>query len=90
MSTHNMFFMKKYGKLVSLMHKSVVTPAPLPHQPPTYGDGQRIAGLMCGAVTFRVPPQCRACDITQINPRGIYYYKEEGYHSQQATAVQGF
>ena len=21
---------------------------------------------MCGAVTFRAPPQCRACDITQI------------------------
>ena len=27
--------------------------------PPTYGDGWGIAGLMCGAMTFWVPPQYR-------------------------------
>ena len=48
------------------------------HWPSTYGDGRGIAGLMCGAVTFWVPPQCRASDITQIYPRGIYYCKEQG------------
>ena len=36
------------------MHQSFVTPPPA-----TYGDGRGIAGLMCGVVTFRVPPQCR-------------------------------
>ena len=38
-------------------------PLPLPSLPPppkhTYQDGWGIAGLMCGAVTFRVPLQCR-------------------------------
>ena len=43
--------------------------------PPPYGDRQGIAGLMCGAVTFQVPSQCRACDITQISPNGIYFKK---------------
>ena len=37
-----------------------------------------------------VPGKCRACDITQIYPRGIYYYKEQGYDSQQVPAVQDF
>ena len=37
------------------MHRSFVITAS--HS--TYGDGQGIAGLMCVAVTFRVPPQCR-------------------------------
>ena len=37
-----------------IMHQSFVTPAP-----PTYGDGRGIAGLMCGAMTFWVPPQYR-------------------------------
>ena len=41
--------------MVRIMHQSFVTTAP----PPTYGDGRGIAGLMCGVVTFRVPPQCR-------------------------------
>ena len=36
------------------MHQSFVNTAP------TYGDGRGIAGLMCGAVAFLVPPQCRA------------------------------
>ena len=31
-----------------------------------------------------------AGDITQIYPRGIYYYTERGYDSQQVPAVQGF
>ena len=38
-----------------VMHQSVVTPAP--SRPPRDGRGR--AGLMCGAVTFWVPPQCR-------------------------------
>ena len=37
------------------MHQSFVTTAP--HT--TYRDGRGIAGLMCVAVIFRVPPQCR-------------------------------
>ena len=41
------------------MHQSFVTTATRPPPPPTYGDGQGIAGLMCRAVTFRVDPQCR-------------------------------
>ena len=34
------------------MHQSFVTTAP------TYGDRRGVAGLICGAVTFLVPPQC--------------------------------
>ena len=53
------------------------------------GQAGEIAGLMCGAVTFSVTPtvpgKCRACDITQIYPCGIYYYKEQGYDSQQVS-----
>ena len=41
-----------------VMHQSFVTPAPPPHTH-TYGDGRGIAGLICGAMTFCVPPQCR-------------------------------
>ena len=37
-----------------------------------------------------VPGKCRACDIMQIYPSGIYFYKEQGYDSQQVPAVQGF
>ena len=69
---------------LSFMHQSVVTPAP------TYGDWWGIARLMCGALTFWIPPQCWACDITQIYPHEIYYYKEQGYDLQQDLAVQGF
>ena len=29
------------------------------HCSPSYGDGRGIAGIMCGAVTFWVAPQCR-------------------------------
>ena len=58
--------------------------------PPIYRGGRGLAGLMCGAVTSWVPPQCRASDITQIYPHGIYYYKEEGYDTQQVPAVWGF
>ena len=49
---------------------------------------------MCGAVTFLVPPavlgKCWACDITQIYPHWIYYYKECGYTFQQVPAVRAF
>ena len=48
---------------------------------------------MCGALTFWFPPavlgKCRACDITQIYPSGIYYYKEEGYDTQQVPRSAG-
>ena len=67
-----------------LMHPSFVTTAP-PSPPTHIRDGWGIAGLMCGAVTFWVPLQCRASDI----PRGIDYYKKQGYDSQQVPAVQG-
>ena len=76
--------------MVIIMHQSFVTTALPPAPPPTYEDGQGITGLMCGVVTFRVPPQCRVCDITQIYPHGINYYKEQGFDSQQVPAVQGF
>ena len=63
--------------------------------PPTiYGDGRGIAGLMCGAMTFWVPPQYRVSAGLMILhtdiPLLIYYYKEQGYDSQQVPTVQGF
>ena len=67
------------------MHQSFVTPAP----PPT-----GIAGLMCGAMTFWVPPQyplsARLVILRKYTYQGIYSYKEQGYDSQQVPAVQGF
>ena len=71
------------------MHQPFVTTAPHPPPPPTYGDERGIAGLMCEVVQFWAPLQCQACDIMQIYPRGIYYYKEQGYVSQHVPAVQG-
>ena len=59
------------------MHQSFV------HCTPTYVDGRGIAWLIFGA-------QCRACDITQIYPCGIYYYKEQSYDSQHARVVYSF
>ena len=32
------------------------------HCSPTYGEGWGIAVLRCGAITFRVSPQCRGND----------------------------
>ena len=37
-----------------------------------------------------VPGKCQASDLTQIYPHGIYYYKEQGYDSQQVPRSQGF
>ena len=37
-----------------------------------------------------VPGKCQACDIMLVYPHGIYYYKEQGYDSQQVPVVQGF
>ena len=62
------------------MHQSVVTTASHTH---TYGDGRRgIEGLMCGVVTFQVPPhppavpgKYRDCDISQIYHIGITIIK---------------
>ena len=71
---HDQYLMQK-EILAAVICKPYVPPHPL-----TYGDGRCIEGLMCGTVTFRVPPQCQACDMTQI-PSGIYYFKEQGYDS---------
>ena len=67
-----------------IVHQPFVTTAPT-----HYGDGRGKAGLICESVTFFVPPKCRACHIrpTQIYPRGIYCYKEQGYDWQQVPAV---
>ena len=65
------------------MHQSFVATVPA-----TYGDGGGYSGDNVQAVIFWVPPQWRACDIMQIYPRCIYYYKEWGYDSQQVPAVQ--
>ena len=43
-----------------LMHKSFVITGP------TYGEGWGIAGLKCGAITFRVSLQCRGNDRVLI------------------------
>ena len=66
------------------MHHLFVTSAPAP---PT-----GIAGLMCEAMTFWVPPQYWLPGLWYyVNiPRGIYFYKEGGYDSQQVPIVQGF
>ena len=49
--------------------------------PPTYGDSEaNMRGndlLSSPAVTGK----CRACDITQLYPHGIYSYKEQDYVS---------
>ena len=37
------------------------------------------------------PPQWQASDITQITPvEPVYYYKEQGYDSQQVPVLHGF
>ena len=71
------------------MHQSFVTTAPNPHLRGWAGD----SGVN-GRGTYllshpAVPGKCRACDITQIYPRGISYYKEQSYDSQQVSAMQG-
>ena len=42
-----------------------------------YDSGANVRGSDLLSVPA-VPDNCRACDITQIYPRGIYYYKEQG------------
>ena len=59
------------------------TPVICNHCTPTYRDsGANVQGsdLLSSPA---VPGKCRVCDITLIYPRGIYYYKEQGYDSQQ-------
>ena len=74
-------------------HNAPVICKPCP-PPTTYGDGRGIAGLMCEAMTFWVPPQWRVSAglviLRKYTPSGIYSYKEQGYDSQQVPAVQGF
>ena len=45
--------------LACLLNSSAYAPVSCNPCTPTYGDGQGIAGLMCGAVTFWVPQQWR-------------------------------
>ena len=77
------------------MHRSSVTIAPAAPAPTTHlrgwaGDsGNNVQGSDLSS-TLAVPGKCRACDITQIYPRGIYHYKEQGYDSQHVTAAHGF
>ena len=61
----------------------------IPPHPTTYGDGPNVRGSDLSS-SPALPGKCWACDIMQIYPLGIYYYKEQGYDSQQVAAVQGF
>ena len=78
----------------SFMHQSFVTTVRARPPPHTYGNERGVTGLMCcGQWPFEFPRRVsvtRACDVTQIYPHGIYYYKEQGYAPQQVPAVQGF
>ena len=71
------------------MHQSFVTTAP---PPPTHthlrGWAEDSGANVQGSDRLSypaVPEKCRASDIMQIYPRGIYYYKERGYDTQQVT-----
>ena len=74
------------------MRQSFVATAP----PPTHtdGDGRGIAGLMCGVVTFWVPPQCRVSAglvmLRKYAPFEFTIKNKRGYDSQQVPALQGF
>ena len=70
------------------MHQSVVTPA----LPPMGWAGDSWAYVR-GSYLLSSPAvtgKCRACDVTQIYPHGIYYYKEQGYDSQQSPQCRAF
>ena len=73
------------------MHQSILTTARRP-APPTGMAGDSGANVQGSDLLSSpaVPGKCRASDIMQIYPRGIYYYKEHGYDSRQLPAVQGF
>ena len=76
----------------SVMHQPYVTTAPplLPH--PTYVMGGDSMAYVRGSDLSSSPTvsgKCQSCDIiTQIDPCGNYYYKEQGYDSQQVPAVK--
>ena len=74
----------------SLHNLTICNECTTPHLRGWVGDSRanRWGSDLSSAPT--VTGKCRACDITQIYPRGIYYYKEQGYDSQQVPAVQGF
>ena len=74
-----------------LMHQSFVATAPPPPPPPTHTH-RGIGGLVGDSranVRGSDLLSSRACDIMQIYPCGIHYYKEQGYASQEVPAVQG-
>ena len=62
--------------------------------PPTYGDGRGVTGLMCGVVTFWVPPQCRVnaglVILHKYTPMEFTILQSRAFDSQQVPAVQGF
>ena len=78
------------------MHQSFVTtaPPPPPPHPPHLGGwaGDRGANVRDSDLLSSpaVPGKCWSCDITPIYPSEFYYYKEQGYDSQQIPVVQGF
>ena len=68
-----------------IMHQSFVTTAPRTY-PHIRGWAEDSRANVRGSDLFSspaVPGKCRACNIMQIYPSGIFYYKEPGYESQQ-------
>ena len=59
------------------------------HCPPPTGMG-RVARLMCRAVTFRVPPQCRACAITHIYPMEFIMIKSRAMTLSRSPQCRAF
>ena len=57
----NLYFSVIKVSMLCTSHLKPPPPPPPPH-PRTYGEGWGIAGLKCGAITFRVSPQCRGSD----------------------------
>ena len=67
------------------MHQSFVTTAP--HLREWAGDSMANVWGSDLSSSPAVPGKCWACGIMQIYPHGIYYYKEQGYDSQQVPAI---
>ena len=81
---------KEHSKTLLCNAPVICNHCPSPHLRGWEGDSRanvRGSDLLSSPA---VPGKCRACDITQIYPGEIYYYKEHGYDTQQLPAVQGF
>ena len=73
-------FYRRHYELVSkfnVVHQSFVTTAPPPHLRGFAGDSRANVWGSDFLSSLAVPRKCRACDIMQIYPRGIYDYKEQ-------------